>query len=111
MKEFMNKLLRFVQWQRHEGQTWQIGARTITPQSQALIIRFPFGGFVWQRPVAVLVEEDGVSQRLPVVDVSRWALWSLAISTAVVGILVNRLSKRAARQIEQQDQVTQGDKE
>jgi hypothetical protein len=45
---------------------------TVTPQAQALIVRWPRGGFVWNRPVAVTVERDGSRESMYVPDVTRW---------------------------------------
>jgi len=36
-----------------------------------LIVRLPFGGFVWNRPVAVLVEREGQTERIAIHDVTR----------------------------------------
>ena len=47
------------------------GDLTVTPLAQALSIRLPFGGFVWNRPVAVLVERDGRLERITIVDITR----------------------------------------
>jgi hypothetical protein len=44
---------------------------TVTPRSRALVVRGPRGGLVWNRPTAVLVERDGKSCRVPIVDVTR----------------------------------------
>jgi hypothetical protein len=44
---------------------------TVTPQSRTLIVRLPNGGFVWNRPTAVLVEQDGRVRRIPIVDFTR----------------------------------------
>jgi hypothetical protein len=48
-----------------------VGDLTLTPQSQVLTIRLPFGGFVWHRPTAVLVERAGRVDRVRIVDVTR----------------------------------------
>ena len=53
------------------GEPVQIGDVTVTPQSRVLAVRFPYGGFVWHRPAAVLVERNGRSQRIPIVDITR----------------------------------------
>ena len=42
----------------------QLGDRTITLQSRAVSLRWPGGGWVWNRPVAALVERDGQVVRL-----------------------------------------------
>ena len=42
----------------------------ITPLSQALIVRFPFGGLIWNRPVAIEVDTGKDIRRLPIVDIT-----------------------------------------
>jgi hypothetical protein len=72
-----------------------VNGRTITPQSQLLQIRLPFGGFVWHRPVGVLVDEgDGrPTQTIPIPDITRRALWILLILAILVYLFV--LMRRA----------------
>ena len=63
---------------------------TVTPWSRALVVRWPKGGFVWNRPTAVLVEQDGQARRIPIVDVTRIlqvGLLGLAILTAGASLL------------------------
>jgi hypothetical protein len=63
---------------------------TVTPQSRALVVRWPKGGLVWNRPTAVLVEQDGQTRRIPIVDVTRIlqvGLLGLAILTAGASLL------------------------
>ena len=55
----MSKLKDRIQWQAVSGEEVTVGDVTLTPQSQALTIRWPNGGFVWNRPVSVLVERGG----------------------------------------------------
>jgi hypothetical protein len=62
-----------VQYQLESGSPTTVGQTTLTPQSQVLTVRWPNGGWVWNRPVAVLVEQDGETERLPIVDVTRYA--------------------------------------
>lgn len=69
----MPKLKEIVEWQTVSGDRVTAGHVTLTPQSQALTLRWPNGGLVWNRPVAVLVERDGQSERIPIVDVTRLA--------------------------------------
>jgi hypothetical protein len=47
------------------------GDISVTPRSQALVVRWPGGGLVWNRPVAVVVEQNGQVKRLPIGDVTR----------------------------------------
>jgi hypothetical protein len=54
------------------------------------VVRLPKGGFVWNRPTAVLVEQDGQARRIPIVDVTRIlqvGLLGLAVLAGSVGLL------------------------
>jgi uncharacterized protein (TIGR03382 family) len=62
-----------LQYQMESGSPTTVGKITLTPQSQVLSLRWPNGGWVWNRPVAVLVEKDGETERLPIVNVTRYA--------------------------------------
>lgn len=80
----------FFQWETTSGQPMTVGDLSITPQSQALTIRWPFGGFVWNRPVAVLVAQDGDTERIPVTDVTLMAhlgLFVLSVLFTLIGVL------------------------
>ena len=48
-----------------------VGDVTVTPRARALVVRLPWGGFVWNRPTAVMVEQAGQVRRIQVVDVTR----------------------------------------
>ncbi len=63
------------------GRPIQAGDITVTPQSRALIVRLPFGGLVWRRPTAVLVERAGQMSRIPIVDVTR------VVQLALLGVI------------------------
>ena len=69
----MAQLKDMIQWQTVSGSPVTVGDVTVTPQSQALTVHWPFGGFVWNRPLAILVERGGQRsvQRIPIVDVTR----------------------------------------
>ena len=91
-----------VQWQTVSGDPVTVGDVTVTPQSKALIVRWPFGGFVWNRPVAVLVERDGsrIVERMRVIDVTRMVQlgllgFGLILSIAVFGRSVRRKEQRS----------------
>lgn len=80
---------KFLQWQTHAGQPMVIGNARVTPQSQAFVMRFPRGGFVWNRPVALLIARDGQPlQRIPIVDVTRLVQISLLLSTVILGMVM-----------------------
>lgn len=85
------------QWEIQNGQPITVGEVTVTPQAQVLALRLPCdrfavaGGFVWNRPAAVLVEENGRIQRLPIPDVTRMVvLATVAVSTAVTLMMWRR---------------------
>ncbi len=91
-----------VQWQTVSGDPTTVGDVTVTPQSQALVVRWPFGGFVWNRPVAILVERAGsrIVERMRVVDVTRLIqlgllCFSLVFSIAVLSKSVRRKEERS----------------
>ena len=90
-----------LQRQRALGTPQRIGGLTVTPESQALVFRWPHGAWVWNRPAAIRVErDDGTTERLPIVDVTRisqWVLGGLAALFAVVslGLTVRNLKERS----------------
>ncbi len=66
------KLGDIVKWQTVSGAAVTVGDVTVVPQSQALTLRWGrFGGLVWNRPAALLVERGGQTERIPIVDVVR----------------------------------------
>lgn len=86
----MAQLKEMFQWQTVSGDPVAMGNVSVTPQSQALIIRAPFGGLVWNRPVAILVQRGEQAERIPIVDVTRVAqlgLLGLSLAFAILAIL------------------------
>ena len=67
----MTQLKDQFQVQTVVGQPVIVGDISVTPQSQAIIVRLPIGGFVWNRPTALLVEQDGQAKRIPIRDLTR----------------------------------------
>lgn len=85
-----------LRWERTAGESMNIGGYAVTPESQALRVRLPFGGFVWNRPAAILVDDGSGQQRVPVVDVTRTAQLALLASAAlflILGLVFGRLFK------------------
>lgn len=64
----------------HVGEPIQTRHATVTPESRALIIEWPGGGVVWNRPTAVTVERDGRIERHPIVDVTRTTQIALIVA-------------------------------
>ena len=81
---------KFWQWEIQDGQPVTVGERTVTPQAQVLSVRLPFGGFVWNRPAAVLVEENGRVQRLPIPDVTRMIVLATILVSTAVAVMMRR---------------------
>lgn len=90
----MPKLNQMIHVETHWGEPVMAGDAEIVPCSQSLTVRWPWGGYVWNRPVGVLVRRGGEEQRVPIVDVTlvaRIVLFALgAVSTLAFLILQNR---------------------
>jgi len=67
----MRRFSDLVHWHKASGQTVMMQGLTLTPQSQVLIVRFPWGAWVWHRPTAIQVERNGRVEQLPIVDLTR----------------------------------------
>ncbi len=85
----------FVQLKTVQGTAVQTPHHTLIPESQALIIKFPYGGFVWQRPTAVLVQQGDHSRRLPITDITRLATWSVLAASLLLSLLLRLIFKQA----------------
>jgi hypothetical protein len=93
----MERLRETVRWETRAGQSITVGDATLTPQSQALTLRWPTGGFVWNRPSAVWVERDGKTECIPIIDVTRvarWAMFGLSIVFVLISVLGTRRNRR-----------------
>lgn len=91
----MERLEEMLKWQTVLGDKITIGDVTVTPQSQALTIRWPNGGFVWNRPAAVLVERGEQKERVPIVDVTRIVqLGLLGLSLVFIMMTIARSVRR-----------------
>lgn len=90
----MSQFREMFRRQEFSGNPVVVGDVTITPQSRALMFRSRFGGFVWNRPTAVLVERAGKTERLPIVDVTRAVLLGLVGLGLLVTILAQSNRER-----------------
>jgi hypothetical protein len=80
-----------IQYQTVSADPIVVGDTRVTPQTQTLTVRLPFGGLVWNRPVAVLVERDDGTQRIPIRNMTRVTqivLFGLILSFSVIITLV-----------------------
>ena len=76
------------QVQKASGEPVMIGDLSITPQSQALIVRLPKGAFVWNRPTAILVKRGTQVKQIPIVDFTR----SLQMGLLGFGVVITIIS-------------------
>ena len=87
-----------VRRQTFSGEATTVGDITMTPLSQVVTVRWPSGGLVWNRPVAVVVERDGMRERIRVVDVTRMVQLGLLGLTLVFSMVFFWLSVRRGRE-------------
>lgn len=87
-------------WETREGPVVTAHGRTVTLVAQALHLRTPFGGLVWNRPAAVLVDEGGSVTRQPIVDITRLALWAMG-GGALLALLMSGLLRRRSGSAEE----------
>ena len=95
----MSRANSFFQWDTVSGEPIAVDGTTVTPESQALTLRWPgrSGGYVWNRPVAVLVERGERVERVPIVDVTRLAqlgIFGLGIVLAMVVLIRSALDQK-----------------
>jgi hypothetical protein len=76
-----------LQWEKVSGEPIVIGDTRITPQARVLSVRFPSGGFVWNRPVSMIVERDGARKTIAVPDVTLISQIAIAASLLIFPIL------------------------
>lgn len=89
-----------IQRQTLPGPAVTVGDLTVRPQAQAIVLRWPSGGVVWNRPTAILVERGGHTERIPIVDVTRLAVLALAAFSVMVlaaSIVTQSRRRREAR--------------
>jgi hypothetical protein len=97
MGGFMTRLREMVSWQTTWGEEVIVGDVTVTPQSKSLTLRWPLGGLVWNRPVAVLVERGERTERIPIVDVTRIVQLGLLALSVVFTVVIFILSAKKRR--------------
>ena len=84
----MGQIGNWLQWESLMGRPVVGGGRTVTPVSQTVNVRFPSGGWVWNRPVAVLVESEEGTERLPIVDATRLGMIGASAAAAGLALLI-----------------------
>jgi hypothetical protein len=94
----MEEARRPVELATRSGEPVAVGDVTVTPQSRAFTLRWPRGGFVWNRPVAVLVEGASGEKRIPIIDVTLLAQVLLLGLGAFFGLVALVLSAEQRRE-------------
>jgi hypothetical protein len=90
-----------VQWRTFTGDPIAAGDIVLWPQSQALTVHAGKNrGLVWNRPVAVLVEHGGETERIPILDVTRAAQLGMLgfglLATITIALLVAVFRRKTA---------------
>lgn len=82
--------------QRDATTTHHIGTQRITPMTQSVGLRWHGGGWLWQFPWAVHVEdvETGAEERVPIPDPTRTLLWLFYALTLAVPVIAFLLRSR-----------------
>jgi len=91
----MTRLKDQFQVQTVVGKPVIVGDISLIPQSQAIIVRLPIGGFVWNRPTDLLVEQGGQAKRIPIRDLTR--ILQLGLLGFCVVLSIVRLMKFSQR--------------
>lgn len=76
---------RWIETATQSGPTVEQAEFTATLQSWSLTAAWPGGGWVWNRPRAVIVEREGSQERIPIYHVTllvQIALFVLALAVA-----------------------------
>ena len=85
------------QRQTISGEQIKVGDTIVTPQAQSVTLRWPYGGLLWNRPAAVLVEQDDQTTRIPIIDVTRILVWGFLGLGLFFGIMTALLSNQQRR--------------
>lgn len=94
------KIGEFVEWERKVGQPiYAEGGRVVRPISRVLSVWWrPYGGGVWNLPVAVQIEEYGSLQEIPIVNVNLWAQIGIGLMVILVNLFILTAGKRRSQQ-------------
>lgn len=75
----------------------RVGGTDVILESRSFGLPAPFGGFVWNRPVAARVRTAGGEERLPIEDVTRrgqMALYGLSLLLILIGLMIGGRSRK-----------------
>jgi len=80
-----------------DGEPISAGGVRVTPQARVLEVHWRGGGLVWNRPVAVAVERDGHTTRMPIVDATRLVQLVLGVCAGVCAFMGTARMARSVR--------------
>lgn len=81
------QLKEMLHWPELAGQPMIVQDITLTPLSQALIVRLPWSVGIWHRPTAVLMQQGERVRRMPIVDLTRLLQLGLLGFSVVMAIV------------------------
>ena len=85
------------QWEKISGEPVVVENVRVTPQARVLALRLPFGAFVWNRPVSVVVERGAARESITVPDITLMSRVLLALLVIVFPILISMQRKGVKR--------------
>jgi len=83
--------------QTKSGETVIVGEISVTPQSQALAMRWPQGGWVWNRPLGLVVQRGEETEHIPVLDITlitQLGLYGLSALCVAIGLVLTIRKRR-----------------
>jgi hypothetical protein len=89
----MATLSKYVTYETCSGRPHKIGDAVVTPISRVLILALPFYNLVWNRPVAVIVEQGDTTKKLPIVNITllvQSAAVIIGLSTTILTLIARR---------------------
>ena len=85
-----------VSWDRERAAVVEAGGLAVTPEVVRVTVRLPRGVFVWARPAAAVVDAGAGEERIPIVNVVRWAQVAGWLAVLLYG-LARRAQRRGGR--------------
>ena len=82
-----------VSWRTITAEPITINDTAVVPEAQALTVRWPNGGWVWNRPTAVYIYRQGQNQRLPIVDITKLTLIALGVAVTMTSMIIRILAQ------------------
>ena len=88
------KLAEAITYRRAPGPPISLEGATVTPWSRSIILRLPFGGFVWNQAAGVEVTRDGRTETLQIVDVAARARVALVIAVVIFSAVTAAVARQ-----------------